>query len=131
MLSDPQKNKINDTKYQDYVLNKMCLFFSKKTSYLFLKKNIKSFSQECVTTSLSLIDSSKVNERQLTFLKLKTLLFMEGHQELYWLILFHALFVTLLGIKDSYKYEHATRAFRSIVSVEMKSYREWSCQKSF
>ena len=83
MLSDPQKNKINDTKYQDYVLNKMCLFFSKKTSYLFLKKNIKSFSQECVTTSLSLIDSSKLNERQLTFLKLKTLLFMEGHQELY------------------------------------------------
>ena len=78
-----------------------------------------------------LIDSSKLNERQLTFLKLKTLLFMEGHQELYWLILFHALFVTLLGIKDSYKYEHAIRAFRSFVSVEMKSYREWSCQKSF
>ena len=83
MLSDPQKNKINETKYQVYVLNKMCLFFlEKKHLIFFLKKNIKSFSQECVTTSLSLIDSSKLNERQLTFLKLKTLLFMEGHQEL-------------------------------------------------
>ena len=100
----------------------MYLFFSKKKHLsFFLKKNIKSFSQECVTTYLSLIDNSKLNERQLTFLKLKTLLFMEGHQELYWLILFHALFVTLLGIKDSYKYEHGTRVFRLFVSVEMKS----------
>ena len=83
MLSDPQKNKINDTKYQVYVLNKMCLYFSRqKTSYLFFKKNIKSFSQECVTTSLSLIDSCKLNEYQLKFLKLKTLLFMESDQEL-------------------------------------------------
>ena len=74
MLSDPQKNKNNETKYPVYFLNKMCIFFSRKKKHLsfflkkniksfFLKKNIKSFSQECVTTSLSLIDSCKINER--------------------------------------------------------------------
>ena len=64
MLSDPQKNKNNETKYPVYVLNKMCIFFSrKKTSYLFLKKNIKSFSQECVKAGAnrSNISSNIVN----------------------------------------------------------------------
>ena len=61
----------------------MSLFFStKNTLSFFLKKNIKSFSLECLTTSLSLIDSCKLNEYQLKFLKLKTLLFMESDQEL-------------------------------------------------
>ena len=41
MLSDPQKNKINDTKYQVYVLNKMrsrkkhLIFFLKKKDQIF------------------------------------------------------------------------------------------------
>ena len=58
MLSDPQKNKINETKYQVYVLNKM-RSRKKHLIFFFKKKNIKSFSQECVTTSLSLIDSNE------------------------------------------------------------------------
>ena len=62
---------------------------------------------------------------------IKTLLFMKSDQDILLVDPFHAVFGSLLGIKDSYKYEHNARAFRSFVSVEMKSYREWSCQKSY
>ena len=52
---------------------------------------------------------------------IKTLLFIKNDQELLLVDPFHAVFHSLLGIKDSYEYEHNARAFRSFVSVEMKS----------
>ena len=43
MLSDPQKSKINDTKYQVYVFDKMC---SRKNSYLLNGDKVKLFSRD-------------------------------------------------------------------------------------
>ena len=49
---------------------------------------------------------------------------MEIDQELLLVDPIHAIFVTILGIKVIYKYDQGTRAFRSFVSVEMKSDRD-------